>query len=304
MSDHVDQLVDRIAGELNAVRWADPAQLRATARRRTLRSVVAVPVVVLVLVAGVWATVGTGPGGRVPDVAASRSGPTVMASPSPTGAPSPSTPAGTPSTGTAPPEVPVEALLQAEDVGTDAILDNQYMSLPGEQGFVFGHDECPAYAGLKIVAPLRHTAGRGHTVVTGDPHDADSDRVFVNTRRYTAKDAAQVLADARRFVRACRSYRAGTEASTERNPAHAEISWSVLAEGFAGDESVLVRQRYVSVLDSTGESAGQGALALYALIRVRDVVTIVHLQQDQPERIKALSVKAAVRLCVMVPSCR
>ncbi|GAB4046234.1 hypothetical protein [Catellatospora paridis] len=78
----------------------------------------------------------------------------------------------------------------------------------------------------------------------------------------------------------------------------------MLAEGFTGDESVLVRQQYVSVLDSTGESAGQGGVALYALIRMRDVITVLYLQKDQPERIEALAPKAAARLCVVVPRCR
>ncbi|GIF99609.1 hypothetical protein [Catellatospora citrea] len=304
MSDHVDQLVDRVAAELTAVRWADPERLRATARRRTLRTVLAVPVVLVVLVAGVWTAAGTGPGAPVPDVAASATGPVVTASPSPTAAPSPAPSAATPSGDPSPLLIPVEALLQAEDVGSDAIIENQLVFSPGEQGLILGDDTCPAYGGLKIVASLRYTAMRTHTVVTGDPRDADSDRVFVDTRRYTAKDAAQVLADARRFVRACRSYRAGTEANTDLNPAHAEASWSVLAEGFAGDESVLVRRRYVSVLDSTGESAGQGGTALYALIRMRDVITVLYLEKDQPERLEALSAKAAARLCVMVPRCR
>ncbi|MEU8079283.1 hypothetical protein AB0B31_28040 [Catellatospora citrea] len=302
MSDHVDQLVDRVAAELTAVRWADPEQLRATARRRTLRTVLAVPVVLVVLVAGVWTAAGTGPAAPVPDVAASGTGPGVTALPTPEASPSPS--AATPSAAALPPLIPVEALLQAEDVGPDAILANQAAFAPGEQVFFLGHEECPAYAGLKIGAPARYTAMQIHTVVTGDPSDADSDRVFVDTRRYTAKDAAQVLADARRFVRACRSYRSSSEASTEHDPAYAEVSWSVLAEGFAGDESVLVRQRYASVLEGTGESAGQGGTALYALIRMRDVITVLHLEKDQPERIEALSVKAAARLCVMVPRCR
>lgn len=304
MSDHVDQLVDRVAAELTAVHWADPEQLRATARRRTLRTVLAVPVVLVVLAAGVWTAAGGGPSAPVPDVAASATGPAVTASPSPAAVPSPAPSVATPSADTSPLLIPVEALLQAEDVGPGAILENQLVFSPGEQGLILGDEACPAYGGLKIVAPARYTAMRIHTVVTGDPGDADSDRVFVDTRRYTAKDAAQVLADARRFVRACRSYRAGTEASTEQNPAHAEVSWSVLAEGFAGDESVLVRRRYVSVLDSAGEPAGQGGTALYAVIRMRDVITVLYLEKDQPARIEALSAKAVARLCVVVPGCR
>lgn len=309
MSDEFDQLADRIAAELRTVHWAEPAQLRAVARRRTLRTVLAAPVLVLLLTAGVWTVLAGELGTAKPDVAASRHTPIPATGPS-TATPSPSataTPSGRTEVSPTPAvdlRVPSAALLQAEDVGPGAVLTNEVGTQPGWQGWTFGDDSCPAYAGLRITAPGKYQHMLSHTLETGDPSDADTDRVHVETRRYASTATArQVLADARRFVRACAAYESSTEADSPLRPAHAEVSWRLLAEGFAGDEAVLVRQRRISVLNATGESTGNDLAVTYAMVRVGSMVSVVFVEKDQAQRIEGLAGKAAARLCAATGRC-
>jgi hypothetical protein len=146
---------------------------------------------------------------------------------------------------------------------------------------------------------------RFHSVVPDGHHIGAPGTVFVDTIRYSkAAGAAVVVADARRVVGACRSYTSQTEASTDLHPAHGVHTWTVLGEGFAGDDSLLVRQQFVSIDDSTGRQVGDSIVDIYAIVHVADLVTVVESYTTDPGLLRDLGAKAATRLCVAaIPRC-
>jgi hypothetical protein len=166
-------------------------------------------------------------------------------------------------------------------------------------------EDCPAYGDLHVVAFQRYLFLRGDIVAPdGGTGDAKG-FVFVQVQRYSATDAGQVMTDARRVVQACARYTTSTEASSELHPAHAIVDWTITGSDFAGDQSLLVRQRVTSVDDATGATVGDVLVESYATVRVGDLVATLQVSAENPTLLKGLAKKAAERLCVAaVPACR
>lgn len=310
MPDDLDTLTDRLASDLAAVRWPDAAQIRARARRRTRRTVLAVPVAVMLVLVGSWGVFsGLGDDRSGPAVQASEpSVGSITASGSPDAGPTASSgPPARTSTDVGPADaawIPAGALLQPEDVGGANHLENEYTYQPATYPtwtFALG---CTGFEGLHITAYQRYQFMRGHTVAPNGSTEPPIGWVFVEAQRYTATDAVQVMSDIRRAVQTCARYTGSTEASSDAHPAHAVTEWSITGSDFAGDQSLLIRQRVTSVEDRTGQQVGNALVENYVAIRVGNLVTILQISGENPTKLKALGAKAAQRLCVAaVPRC-
>jgi hypothetical protein len=303
MPDDLDQLATRLARGLTSVRWAEPDELRTRARRRTVRTVVTVPVVVFLIVLAVTWGARAGFGGPWSGPAGADPSATGPATIEPT-----TTVTTTVATTSAPGDrtsIPIEALLQPDDVGPARHLDNVYTWAPGGYpAWTFSHDQCPAFTGLKITAFQTYQYRRIHHVAPDRPEDFNTQNVFVEADRYPGDTAATVVGDVRRVVAACARFEGASEASSPERPAHTVHTFALLDQGFAGSESLLVRHRVVSVEDSTGTPVGEPIVMTYAVVRVNDIVTIVGQYTEDQAALRDLGVKAAARLCVATnPRC-
>ncbi|GAA4708101.1 hypothetical protein [Phytohabitans rumicis] len=281
-----------LAQDLAEVDWPAPDQIRARARRRTIRKAVAAPAAVLLVVASVWLLVGPGRDGGLADDPVGGSGPSASPSASPSVAASYTMPAGW---------FGPEDLVQPADVGAGYTLENENAFAPGEYPtWSFNADECDAYAGLRITAFRSYTWMRINIVAPGGD-DAAVPAVHAELNSYpTATVAKQVMSDVRAMVGACAEFSyAGGEASTEARPARVVHTYSVEGERFAGDESVLIRHVTRSVDASTGEVLpGDQAVIpeILAVVRVGDRVEVLSTYQDDRDRMREIATKAARRL--------
>ncbi|MEV4532318.1 hypothetical protein AB0J82_00630 [Asanoa sp. NPDC049518] len=286
----LEELAGRLDHELPDVAWDEPDQIRLRGRTRTQRrSMVLAAVGVLVVFAGAGWLV-TGP----------RSTP---AAPEPTAtSPAPTSPAPTP-----PPTedadfdgsklFPKSALLQPADVGAGYHVENEYGYSPGTYPtWLFGRDDCPAYAGLQITAYKSYLWYRHAYLEHGEQ------RVFLEGSRFPAGAASQVIADVDRVTSACESWETqGGEATTEQRPGNTTTTYTVLAKDFAGDQSRLVRLR-VRTVGLDGAELSHGAMTV-AVVRVGDRVSFVMTESDKPERVRLLGQRAADRLCTADDTC-
>ena len=78
----------------------------------------------------------------------------------------------------------------------------------------------------------------------------------------------------------------------------------MLDDGFAGSESLLIRDTVESVEDATGTPVGDPLVTTYMVVRVNDLVTVAFRYTGDTAALVALGPKAATRLCVAAsPSC-
>jgi hypothetical protein len=272
----LEELGGRLDRELPDVRWEGAATLRAlgTRRRRGRAAALTAAAAVTVVAVGTWAVAGR------PDAAPAPVAPVAPTAPS---APSPAL-------------IPPAALLQPEDVGPGHEIQNPHFQLPGpDPGWPFADDRCPRYASLRITAYRTFTAMSGHLVArTGDTEGT----TFVHTevRRYpTGATAHAVMTDIGRIVDACSLFETdGGEFSTENRPATTEHSFADLDEGFAGDESLLVRHQMDT--SETGGAAFDRGVIVYAVVRVGDLIAITQFDRDDPQRMRVLGAASAARL--------
>lgn len=278
MPDELHHKVTQFVQELPSVVWADVAQVKRRARRRSMKTVAIVPVLVFLIAVTGWFTFRPSPGHA------------------PLGPPSPGRPAASVSAG---PRL-TSALLRPEDVGAGWFSENSYAQSASQMGgaWALGWDSCPGYRTLRIAAPLQGILHVGHTL-TGP-----GKTVFANITEYAESVAPQVMDDARRVVQACSQFDTATEASTESRPSHAVATFTVLENGFTGDESLLIRQRFEVHVDATGEHLPEYDLAVtIALVRRGNVIAVVTIEADEPQLVQQLAVKAAARLCLASKSC-
>jgi hypothetical protein len=194
--------------------------------------------------------------------------------------------------------LPAEMLLQSEDVGTGVVVENEYTLVAGEEAttWFMNLDGCPSYAGLHVTAWQRYTFLRGRNLVVG-PVGEPGDTVFASVARYPLASARQFVTDVNRVAAACPVVVSpGGEASTPQKPMHTRHTWSVIGQGFAGDQSVLVRHKVYDVVDATGATTLYDT-SIIAVVRVGDVVAVLERYLDDPAALKSLAIKAATRIC-------
>ncbi|MDG4784524.1 hypothetical protein O7626_00995 [Micromonospora sp. WMMD1102] len=290
-------LADQVGRETATVRWLAPEEIRARGRRRNrIRAVVGTVAVVAVVAVGSVVTVG-------------RYGPP----PSPVAAPQP---ANFPAPATSPPdrvEIPLSALLQPEEVGPGLVVDRVEVR-PDEAVQVIDPTVplgCSGYATRTRYTGLARMTRR-HTVqqppaVPGDPLSGAA-VVHEEVFRLGPDAARQVFADARAVPDLCAEYvSAGAiEIDGERLAVAAVHRWRMLAEGFAGDESVLLDWQTTIRRQDDSTVVDGPASRLVGVVRVADLVARVDRADESadPERGRALVRAAAARLCTAAnPRC-
>ncbi|MEV7624005.1 hypothetical protein [Actinoplanes sp. NPDC089786] len=276
MSDLRDLMSD-VTTDLAAVRWPSADELRGRVRRRRRRNLVAVAGAVIVVTAGATglATAG-GPPSPMP------AAPPVSAAPVPV-------------------EIPRSMLLSPADVGAgpDSQIDgpDAFRPLqPDELTLCLTTNS----SGLKLPQVPRFSVGV--TLLLGT-EASRPERPFVlaqQIHRYAGPDAVAVLRDLRSVVAACgiRTVTGEvTAAGGAKVAARVTHTWSIAAENFAGDDSVVVRHDVSAVDASTGRPLDGGGSELVAYVRVGDLVTrIVPRDQPLPE-LRKIAAQAGTRLC-------
>ncbi|TDB71578.1 hypothetical protein [Micromonospora sp. KC721] len=279
MSEDLD-LVERMRRELAAVRWAEPAQLRARARRRSRRTALSVAAAVL-LVASAAGLAATGsPGAQQPTRRNQ-----VAAAPVAHRA-----------------EIPLDALLQPGDLRqrTAPPLTGSGLAAPVALDGALGRclRERHNWTGWTV---SRYS--RSQSVQLAESRNGALTGLYLTQDLYRlrAETAAGFLADVDRWVRVCADWSRPVEGAVPR--AVMRYRWEVAARGFTGDEAILLRQ----TVSASGGAASPGdpGRVTDAVVRVGDLLTVVRLGPDSDEQeLRRLAGVAASRMCVAAnPPC-
>ncbi|WP_431933138.1 hypothetical protein [Micromonospora sp. RP3T] len=277
-------LVEVLHRDLRTVRWAEPAEIRATARRRTRRTAALAAVSVLA-VAALAATV-VDRAGDLPSAAGTTGGYA---------------------------EIPVEAMLAPQDVPVRT----------GEQLRETGLDEpvrvddvlqaCARSRGLPAEEPRSRYSRSQTTLGAPAPPASQSESVLSqDVYRMEAGAARRFVGDLERAVAACGAWPARGRVYTERGTVDADVvhSWRVTASGFAGDQAVLLRHAITVPPDpGTGQPPGSSSFIPPRLVvRVGDLVTVlvpttsfspgVPGTEITEAQLQGLARAAAERMCV------
>jgi hypothetical protein len=273
------ELIDRIAADLSTVRWPGATEIRRTARVRRRRRVAVAAALTVVAVAGVSLAALDH---RAP-LPVTRYG---AAGPSPTGEQV---------------VIPDGVLLAADEIGP--ALEAQVSSAEAFQPTRMALDLDLCVRDKKLAIAHRTRYQREQTVLkaraAGEEH-LNSDFVLNQSLyRLTAADAATYMADVRRAVAACDRWQ--SKGTIERGGKHVdavgEYRFAVVAEDFAGDESIQLSDSSESWL-GTGERIGTSGPGLTVFVRVGDLVTVIGPRASTAaDQLRRWSVIAARRMC-------
>lgn len=277
----LDDLMDDVRGDLTAVRWPASDELRRRVRRRRQRVIAAAVVLVTAMTVG----------------AASLIRPPHREPPPPA-----TTPTANPS-----PEIPQSALLRPGDVdaGPDTLTDGEGASQPIR--FDFPLDLCFQQRAPELLA-LRPRYSHRQTLLLGTESDRPARPFVLAQRAYrlSAPEAATFLHDLRAALKSCEGFSqtGDYERPGGKVQAHGQHTWSIVASGFAGDESILVRYDAVARNAKTNEVIGQSS-GLSAYLRVGDLVTMLSPRTGtSADDLRRIASTAAQRLCTTAdPPC-
>ena len=273
-------LMDGVASDLTAVRWLPAAELRRRVRRRRQRvTAAAVALVTALTAAGATGAAGVGFADR-------------------DSAPPPAT---TPSVAAEGPLViPASALLRPDDAGAGP--DTQQDSVDAFQPIGFGTmlNVCFQERAPELLA-LRPRYAYGQTLLLGTENDRPARPYLLAQAAYrlSAPLAATFLDDVRAATEGCDGFTQTGEIERDgaKVEARGEYHWSVVATGFAGDESILVRQDARTRNVKTGKVLGESS-ELRAYVRVGDLVTVLSPRSGTAvDEVRRLGTVAAERLC-------
>jgi hypothetical protein len=188
------------------------------------------------------------------------------------------------------------AVLEKSDVGKDLVVTEvtEVQPAPTQPDWIFAAQNCPAYQRLAVsTLPYLFRLRQGvHRAATAAPSGE------LEIRRYAITDVGVVLPGVRQVVESCPSFEtADAVLSTADHPAINRRSYTVLATGFAGDESLLLRGTVQQFTVATGQPLGDPVVTVVAVIRVKDLVTVVDLGLDDPDRVTGVAKIAARKLC-------
>ncbi|MDG4802926.1 hypothetical protein [Micromonospora sp. WMMD980] len=246
-------LVEVLHRDLRDVRWAEPAALRALARRRSRRTA-ALAAASVVLVAALGATMVDRTGASPPPPGDAAGGNT---------------------------EIPVEAMLTAVDVPvrTGDVLTETDLDEPVRVDDLL--QVCGRAQGLPVQEP-RSRYSRSLTMLAapgGPPPTMPTAVVTQDVYRLDAGTAGRFLGDLERVVTACGAWRTPGQVYADREMVTADVvhRWRVAASGFAGDQSVLLRHD-VTVPPDPGTGRPRGVAQPVedrVVVRVGDLVTVL-----------------------------
>ncbi|MEU4639013.1 hypothetical protein [Micromonospora sp. NPDC023814] len=251
------RFVDRLHRDLRDVRWPEPAEIRARARRRSRRAALTAAVAVLAVMSGsAYAAAGR------------------PVSPPPLVAAIPVSPANA-----APAEIPQEALLTPRDVPlkTGVQLGETGMVEPVRVDRVL--ESCGRARGVPTGLPTSRYS-RSQTLLWA-PTDATTQHPMLT------QDVYRVDPDQGRLVfglvglllNACAEWRLAGSAFVEgRSVTTVDTHrWDTPVSGFAGDESVMVRHVSLAPRGQFGGKvvAAAPSVEVTMVVRVGDLVTVV-----------------------------
>jgi hypothetical protein len=285
----LDSLVDRLAADLTDVRWPDAHEIRRTARVRRRRRITLAATLALVAVAAVPVAVTAldRPSHTAPQAAA--------LSPTPERLP-----------------IPAEALLAPGDVRPRLEAQRNDLEAGAARGSLvvdIGLIACAGERSLRLERQIRH--GREQTLLRQRPPGTDHTNADVvlgqGLYRLPAADAGRYLTDLRRIAAACDGYLStgrvqwkGREVAAE-----GEYRFGVVADGFAGDESIELVSSVESRVTGTGEAMTAQQPVHRAVVRVGDLVTVIWVRSGTTSAdLRRWSAVAARRMCLAAnPGC-
>ncbi|TDB75749.1 hypothetical protein [Micromonospora sp. KC723] len=283
MSEDLD-LVERMRRELAAVQWAEPAQLRARARRRSRRAVLMSATAVLVVASAAGLAVSGPPSPRQPTVT-----PAVAASL----AVSPAPPRA---------EIPLDVLLRPGDLRrrTAPPLTESGLAEPVVLDGALGRclRERDNWTGWTV---SRYSRSQSVQLASSRTGARNGLYLTQNLYRLRPETASRFLVDVDRWVRVCAQWTTPVEpAPTGWTAAVVRHRWEVTARAFTGDEAVLLRQTVYPPVEDGSATASRSApvRSTQAIVRVGDLVTVVSLWTDGDEQeLRRLAGVAAARMC-------
>jgi hypothetical protein len=275
-------LIDRVAGDLTVVRWPPAGELRRRVRRRRQRTIAAAVALVIAVTAGV----------------ASLARPYREPSPPP---------ATSPTVGASPVRIPRSILLRPEDVGAgpDTQADEEDAFQPIRFDVML--DVCFQQRAPELLA-VRSRYSQSQTLLLGTEAHRPARPFLLGQAAYrlSAPEAAAFLRDLRVAIESCDGFtRTGEiERLGGKVEARGQHSWSIVASGFAGDESILVRHDAVTRNAETGEVIGESS-ELSAYLRIGDLVTVLSPRTGtSADDLRRIATTAAQRLCATAdPPC-
>ncbi|MEV6489105.1 hypothetical protein AB0M20_10815 [Actinoplanes sp. NPDC051633] len=287
MSDLRD-LMSSVTTDLAAVRWSTADELRRRVRTRRRRTIAAAAGAVAAVAVGVAAF--AAPGQRPPTVPSTPTAPTVQASTA------------------APVEIPRSVLLTARDVkaGPDSQDDGADAFQPVQ---IPEFMACDRQRNGKLPAQTpRFSRGITHLLGTQENRPERPFLVGQQVYRFAAPDADGFLRDLRSAVSSCDGLTMTGDVPAKGGKTvrvRATHSWSIIAEGFAGDDSLVIKHDVAGHNVATGKLVSAGTAEQVAYVRVGDLVTRVSARSGTDlDEVRRLSTVAAGRLCVAAnPRC-
>ncbi len=280
--------VQRVQRDLSEVRWPEPAEIRARARRRNRRTAL----VAAVLVAATTSTVALLAGGAVPALNTTAAHP---AAPLPVRN-----------------EIALEALLQPADLhvetspplteaglGAPVRVDDLLLVCNEAQGRTATW-ETSRYS--RSVTLLRHRP-------PGADHPPSDLLLSQDVYRVTPEVAGRFVHGLGTLLGPCAGWRAAGPTQWGNQLIQAEVvhRWETVARDFTGDEALLLRHTVSQARNlETGKPLGATSKPrAVAVVRVGDLVTVLNQGRDGTEpELRRLAALAARRLCVTAnPTC-
>ncbi|MER7457103.1 hypothetical protein [Micromonospora sp. NPDC126480] len=314
--------VERMRRDLGAVRWAEPADIRARARRRSRRTALLAGVAVLTTLSAAAVAVADRGYGSASEPAAASAPVRVPVTAASTPAPAPVTaatsspaPARATATGRAARrvEVPHEALVQQSDLAARTGLGTGGSGLLqlGEPGLGervdvgLGLDRCSA--GPETTAWVSRSVTLLRRADGGDRRPADV-LVTQDLYRLPGDEATRFFQQVRKRLADCREWREVRSAEYDGTALTVESThrWETLRVDFAGDEAMLLRHSVSPLRDSaTGEVfGGPTAPEQRVVLRVGDLVTVLSADTVGDAELVRIAETAARRMCVAAnPPC-
>ncbi|MFU8854176.1 hypothetical protein ACNAW0_24795 [Micromonospora sp. SL1-18] len=279
MSDQFDALFTKVRGVQPPAVFAPAEQVRRRGRQRSHRQVLGAGAGVLA-VAAVAGILGAGVTGSRPDGV---SPPAASASPpAASSLAAASTPARTASP--ASPSLP----LQPRDLGPGNWRRFQAEQIENADRWYWGfwNGMCPEYRSRDFPSLARQDALEMVAYRAPAPSGKGVTSVSQIVERYAAGGGGDNVTDVRAVIDRC-----GHPGPTPATPIVERFA--VVDTGFAGDESLLVRQDQATLPSSP---TGGTHVDYIAVVRVGDAVTTVRAYPSDPDRVRALAVRAADRL--------
>ncbi|MCG5471867.1 hypothetical protein LADH09A_005902 [Micromonospora sp. LAH09] len=281
--------VEQIQRDLRDVRWPEPQEIRARARRRSQRRIVAATVVLTLAGVSALAVTSVGSGPTPPPVAAT-----------------------SPPSASARGEIAVDSLVRPTDLTQPAQvqLSESTLEAPVLVSAMLGY--CRKSQGMTPDWQLSRWS-RSQTLLRERPDGVDLTSrdmlLHQDLYRVSPELGASFFADLDRLLAPCAQWRSvgPYEIAGATGTGEAMHSWEVVQRGFAGDEAAMVRYTVSGARDQkTGKAIGNVPRPTStAVVRVGDLITVLSLGQTGTEpELRRLAEVAARRMCVAAnPAC-